>query len=63
MAYGYILQVYKKDNRCKDGERLVKTYPYDGCSGNAMMDEIYSLKQHLYKPQDGWRLDFVPMEN
>jgi hypothetical protein len=26
------------------------------------MDEIKYLKQQLYKPADGWRLDFVSFE-
>ena len=56
--YGYTLFVYKKDKRCKDGERFVKSYPYRNYSGNAMMDEVKDLKRSLYKPSDGWRLDF-----
>ena len=56
--YGYTLFVYKKDGRCKNGERFVKSYPYPSYSGNAMMDEIKDLKRHLYKPAEGWRLDF-----
>ena len=63
MTYGYTLQVFKKDARCKSGERLVKSYPYPNYSGNAMMDEIYDLKRRLYKPADGWRLDFDALEN
>jgi len=61
MAYGYRLLVYKKDRRVKAGERFVKSYDYPGFSGHAMMDEIKDLKRLLYKPADGWRLDFEPM--
>jgi hypothetical protein len=63
MTYGYKLMVYKKDLRTKIGERFVKSYPYPGYSGNAMMDELKDLKRNLYKPADGWRLDFVPLED
>ena len=48
--YGYTLFVYKKDDRCKTGERLLKTYPYANYSGNAMMNEIKELRWHHYKP-------------
>lgn len=61
MAYGYRLFVYKADRRTKTGERFVKSYDYTGYSGNAMMDEIKSLKRDLYKESDGWRLDFEPL--
>ena len=61
MAHGYRLLVYKTDRRTKTGERFVKVYDYPSYSGSAMQDEIYSLKQRLYRPQDGWRLDFEPM--
>lgn len=62
MSYGYTLMVYKKDKRCKSGERFIKSYPYKGFSGNAMMDEIKDLKRLLYKPEDGWILDFEPFK-
>jgi len=61
MAYGYRLKVYKKDRRTKSGERFVNSYDYKGFSGNAMMDEIKDLKRQLYKPEDGWRLEFDPL--
>jgi hypothetical protein len=61
MTYGYRLFVYKADRRTKSGERFVKSYDYPGYSGNAMMDEIKDLKRALYRPADGWRLDFEPM--
>jgi len=61
MAYGYRLLVYKQDRRTKTGERFVRDYAYEGYSGNAMMDEIKYLKSRLYKPADGWRLDFEPL--
>lgn len=56
--YGYTLFVFKKDARCKTGERLVGKYPYANYSGNAMMNEIKELRYFGYKPSDGYRLDF-----
>ena len=61
MTYGYRLLVYKADRRTKSGERFVNSYDYPNYSGNAMMDEIKDLKRQLYRPQDGWRLDFEPL--
>lgn len=61
MTYGYRLLVYKTDRRTKSGVRFVKSYDYKNYSGSAMQDEIYSLKQRLYRPADGWHLDFEPL--
>ena len=58
MTYGYTLFVYKKDRRCKDGERFVKSYPYRNYSGNAMMDEVKELYNMGLYPRDQYRLDF-----
>ena len=61
MTYGYRLLVYKRDRRVKSGERFVKSYDYKSYSGHAISEEINDLKRTLYKPADGWRLDFEPM--
>jgi hypothetical protein len=61
MAYGYRLLVYKRDRRTRTGERFVGSYDYESYSGTAMMDEIKDLKRQLYRPADGWRLDFEPL--
>lgn len=61
MGMGYRLVVYKVDRRTKMGERFVKNYDYPNYSGNAMMDEVFSLKRNLYKPEDGWRLEIEPL--
>jgi len=58
----YILIIYKNDRRYKKGRRLVKTYTYNGYSTNAMMNEIRYLQQELYKPSNGWHLDFTKIE-
>lgn len=55
--YGYTLEVYKLDRRCKEGERLVGKIDYEGYSGNAMMDVVKHLHNHEY-PRNKYRLDF-----
>ena len=57
VKYGYTLEVYKKDRRCKAGEKLVGKYDYPNYSGTAMMDEIKDLHAHEY-PRSKYRLDF-----
>lgn len=59
--FGYRLNVYKVDRRTKSGVRFVSSYDYPGYSGNAMMDEMFDLRQRLYPTRDGWRLDFEPL--
>lgn len=61
MTYGYRLLVYKKDRRVRSGERFVKSYDYPNYSNTAIMDEIKDLQSALYKPSEGWRLQFEPM--
>lgn len=56
--YGYTLLVYKKDRRCKAGEKLVNTYRYENYSGHAMMEEIKDLRYMGLYPRDKFRLDF-----
>ena len=58
---GYRLFVYKADRRTKSGERFVKSYDYKGYSNQAMAEEVNDLKRAMYRPADGWRLDFEPM--
>lgn len=61
MEYGYIMEVYRFDKRCKSGERLVGEYKYAGYSGNAMMDEMKDLYNNHY-PRDMFRIDFRSIE-
>jgi hypothetical protein len=60
---GYYLKVYKKDKRTKTGVQFIAQYPYEGYSGTAMMDEMKDLKRALYRPEDGWILEFESMES
>lgn len=61
MRFGYRLLVFKADRRTKSGERLVNTYDYPNYSNQAMAEEVGDLKRRLYRPIDGWRLDFEPL--
>lgn len=61
MAYGYRLMVFKADRRTKSGERFVKSYEYKNVSAQWMAEEESDLKRRLYRPADGWRLDFEPL--
>lgn len=57
MKYGYTLEIYKLDKRCKAGEKLVEKVDYDMYSGTAMMDVVKDLYNHEY-PRNKYRLDF-----
>lgn len=59
--FGYRLNVYKVDRRVKSGQRFVKSYDYKSYSSQAMAEEVSDLRRRLYKPADGWRLDWEPM--
>ena len=61
MTYGYRLKVYKADRRTKSGERFVKSYDYKNVSGQWMAEEESDLKRRLYRPADGWRLEWHPL--
>lgn len=52
------LHVYKRDLRCKTRERKIKTYMYTNWTQAQMAAEVADLRQDLYKPADGWRLEF-----
>jgi len=59
MKQEYTLYIYKRDRRCKAGERLVSTtyWPnqnYDGM--NRTVAELYPL----YRATDGFRMEFHP---
>jgi hypothetical protein len=55
----WTLTVYKRDYRCKAGERLVKKYAYPDWTQDQMAAEVKDLRQDLYKTEDGWRLEFA----
>lgn len=55
---GWVLRVYKRDLRCKAGERKVNEYLYYDWTQAQMAAEVKDLRSTLYKPADGWRLEF-----
>lgn len=61
MANGYRLFVYKADRRTKSGERFVKSYDFHSYNETAIKNEIKDLKRALYRPADGWRLEYEPL--
>lgn len=54
----FTLTVFKKDRRCRSRERLVGTYEYADVTARWMQEEVTELRQKLYRPQDGWHLEF-----
>jgi hypothetical protein len=58
---GYRLNVYKADRRVKTGERVVRSYEYPSYTETAIQNEVKHLQAQLYKPADGWRLEFEPL--
>jgi hypothetical protein len=52
----YTLEVYKRDGRCKGGEKLVGKYDYKDVSGTWMQEELADLRYRLY-PRDKFRLE------
>lgn len=56
----YTLEVFKKDRRCRSGERFCKRYQYRDVSSTWMAEEVSDLQRRLYRSQDGWRLEWHP---
>ena len=59
MKQDYTLYIYKRDARCKKGERLFSTTVYTGRDDNGMRREVAELFP-LYRPEDGWRFEWTP---
>ncbi len=55
----YTLYIYKRDRRCKAGERLFSTTVWPVRDDNAMRRTINELYP-LYKATDGFRMEYVP---
>jgi hypothetical protein len=55
----YTLYIYKRDRRCKAGERLFSTTVWPVKDDNAMRRTINELYP-LYKATDGFRMEYVP---
>ena len=54
----WTLRVYKQDRRYAAGERKVSEYRYNDWTQAQMAAEVQDLRSALYKPADGWRLEF-----
>ena len=52
------LQVWKRDQRCTTGLRMVKTYMYTNWTQEQMAAEVQDLRNTCYKATDGWCLKF-----
>ena len=59
MKQTYTMYIYKRDRRCKTGERLFSTTVYTGRDDNGMRREVAELFP-LYRPEDGWRFEWTP---
>ena len=56
----WIVSVYKKDKRCKSGERFVSKYPFSGMDKDTVLRELRELSFDLYPGVFGWRFDVQP---
>jgi type I restriction-modification system DNA methylase subunit len=54
----WVLRVYKRDLRCKAGERQVNEYRYNDWTQAQMAEETRDLRNTLYRAEQGWRLEF-----
>ena len=59
MKQTYTMYIYKRDRRCKTGERLFSTTVYTGRDDNGMRREVAELFD-LYPPSKGWRFEWTP---
>ena len=53
----WMVAVYKRDRRCKAGERFVAKYPFSGMDREGVERELRELTVQLYPQKDGWRFD------
>ena len=56
----WIVSVFKRDRRCKSGERFIAKYPFSGMDREAVNRELLELSAALYPMRDGWRFDVQP---
>jgi hypothetical protein len=57
MKTDWTVAVYKRDRRCKAGERFVAKYPFSGMDRDTVARELRELTAQLYREADGWRFD------
>lgn len=56
----YVMYIYKKDRRCKSGERLFSTTVWAGRTYEGMRREGNELYD-LYPSNRGWRFEYHPV--
>ena len=54
----WTLSVYKRDLRCRAGERKVNEYRYNDWTQAQMAEETRDLRNTVYRAELGWRLEF-----
>ena len=59
MKQNYTMYIYKRDRRCKTGERLFSTTVWNVKDDNGMRRTVGNLFD-LYPPTKGWRFDWTP---
>ncbi len=59
MKQDYTLYIYKRDKRCRAGERLFSTTVWPSMDDAGMRRTVVELYP-LYKATDGFRMEFVP---
>lgn len=59
MKQDYTLYIYKRDRRCKAGERLFSTTVWPAMDKEGMDRTVVELYP-LYKATQGWRMEYVP---
>ena len=59
MKQDYTMYIYKRDARCKTGERLFSTTVFTGRDDNGMRREVAELFD-LYPPSKGWHFEWTP---
>ena len=62
MKQDYTLYIYKRDARCKTGERLYSTSVWRDRDQASMDREVIDLSRSLYRvgAGNGWRFEYVP---
>ena len=59
MKQDYTMYIYKRDRRCKTGERLMSITAWSGRTEAGMRRECNELYD-LYPATQGWRFECVP---
>ena len=60
MKQDYTMYIYKRDARCKAGERLFSTTVWSGRTADGMQREGQALCASLYPANGGWRFEYHP---